>query len=160
MSPRFFSAAMLVLCACGGKSDDKPLMATADADSSYQAMDHRHGAVVGVDPSSLTHRFVSTPDGGDVVLERKAGDTIAIVQIKTHLQGIAHAFSTGDFTTPAFVHEKSADGADVMAKKGGAITYTVVDSPEGAVLRMRTTDTEALDAIHAFIDFQNREHKT
>ena len=158
MNHRFFAASLLVAVACSGGNRDERAGATAVSDSSFKAMDHRHGAVVGADPSALAHRFVSLPDGGDIVLDRKAGDTTTVKAIRTHLEGIAQAFSKGDFSTPAFVHEMSADGADVMAKKAGAITYTVVDSPEGAILRIRTTDAEALDAIHAFISFQTREH--
>lgn len=123
-------------------------------------MDHRHGKAVGADPSALTHQFAKTPDGGDVILENKAGGAMTAQQIRSHLEEIARAFSTGDFSTPMMVHESQADGADVMARKAAAITYTVEDKANGSVLHIRTRDPEALRAIHAFVEFQVREHRT
>ena len=162
MRKRYPALIALLLAACtsspAARSSDSAVASSPD--SAYQAMDHRHGAVVGADPSALTHQFVRTPAGGDVILERKAGDTMTIRQIRAHLEEIARAFSTGDFSTPMLVHEKQADGADVMTRKASAITYTVEDIANGSVLRIRTSDGEALRAIYTFIDFQNREHRT
>ncbi|MGK2962449.1 MAG: hypothetical protein ACSLFK_09930 [Gemmatimonadaceae bacterium] len=161
--PRIFPAyAALLLMACGPATNaagDSASHATA-ADSSFSAMDHRHGDMIGVDPSSLAHTFVPTPDGGDIILERRSGDTIAVSLIRGHLEQIAAAFSTGDFSAPAMVHEKEADGADVMIRKAGVITYSVEERANGASLQIRTRDPEALDAIHNFIAFQTREHRT
>ena len=164
MTGRILITLTVCLAACtSDRSASVPptdTLVTASPDSSFEAMDHRHGDLVGADPSALAHKFVSTPDGGDVILERKAGDPLTLQQIRTHLEGIARAFSTGDFTTPAFVHEKNAAGADVMARKAGAITYRVEDIANGSVLRIRTADAEALQAVHRFIQFQTHEHRT
>ena len=163
MTKRYLSLGALLLAACtaGSPARSGDSVATAATnDSAFQAMDHRHGDVVGADPSSLTHRFVSTQNGGDVVLDRKAGDTLTTAQIRTHLEEIAKAFASGDFSTPMMIHEKAADGADVMTKKSSAIRYEVEDTPTGGVLHIRSIDREALDAIHRFIAFQNREHRT
>ena len=166
MPGRIFAAAVVVLIAgctsdsgAGASAGDSA--AVSASDSAFRSMDHRHGEVVGVDPSSLSHRFVTTSDGGDVILERKAGDSVTTVkQIHAHLASIARAFTTGDFSTPALIHERQADGADVMARKAEVIIYFVQDTTNGSILRIRTTDREALEGIHRFIAFQTREHRT
>jgi hypothetical protein len=156
-----YAGALVILAACTPSANSSTAAASASkADSSFKAMDHRHGEVVGADPSSLAHRFVSTPSGGDVILDRKAGDTLTISQIRTHLDEIAKAFSTGDFSTPMMIHEKAADGADVMTRKASVIKYNVESTPTGGTLHIRTSDSEALAAIHRFIAFQVREHRT
>ena len=157
-----FAGALVILAACtpSAKSSDTDLAAASSADSAFKAMDHRHGDVVGADPSSLAHHFVSTASGGDVILDRKAGDTLTITQIRTHLDEIAKAFSTGDFSTPMMIHEKAADGADVMTRKASVIKYEVESTADGGTLHITTSDPEALAAIHRFIAFQVREHRT
>jgi hypothetical protein len=161
--PRTISVcAALFLMACGPARDAARDSAghAAAADSSFNAMDHRHGDMIGVDPSSLAHTFVPTPDGGEIILERRSGDTTAVSRIRAHLEQIAAAFSTGDFSAPAVIHEKEADGAAVMIRKAAVITYSVGERANGASLRIRTADRQAIDAIHNFIAFQIREHRT
>ena len=156
-----YAAILVILAACNPSANSSNETASATkADSSFKAMDHRHGDVVGADPSSLAHRFVSTASGGDVILDRKAGDTLTIAQIRTHLDEIAKAFSTGDFSTPMMIHEKAADGADVMTRKASVIKYEVESTAAGGTLHITTSDPEALAAIHRFIEFQVREHRT
>lgn len=145
--------AIVLIAACGRQT-------AATSDTAFHSMDHRHGEMVGADPSALAHEFERTPDGGIIILERKAGDTTTVENIRAHLDGIAAAFRKGDFSTPAFVHGMKADGTDVMARKASAITYAVEERANGSTLRIRTADAEALQAVHAFIDFQVREHRT
>ena len=72
----------------------------------------------------------------------------------------AAAFATGNFSTPAFVHLQEVPGAKVMAARRDLITYTYRDLPRGGVIRIATTDAEAIHAIHEFLAFQRLEHKT
>lgn len=123
-------------------------------------MDHRHGDLIGVDRKALVHRFVKVPGGGDVELNRRSGDSTGAAQVRVHLAIVSDAFKRGDFSIPGVVHEKPVAGTDVMTRKASVITYEVTASQDGAILRIRTSDPEALRAIHSFIDFQAREHRT
>ena len=132
----------------------------AQAESAFVAMDTRHGQAVGVDPMALAHQFESTPEGGDIVLERGVHDEMGITQIRAHLLLIARSFARGDFAVPGFVHEKPVPGTSVMTQRANLISYTVEDLPHGGVVHIRTTDPEALQAIRSFIAFQIAEHRT
>jgi len=45
-----------------------------------------------------------------------------------------------------------------MAARASKITYEATDRPRGAEVRMSTTDSAAVAAIHAFLAFQRTEH--
>jgi hypothetical protein len=155
--------ALVFVAACDAKRVDvgtpEPA-AGAQSDTGFRAMDQRHGEVVGDDPMALEHQFVSQPDGGDIILERQIHEDMGINQIRAHLLLISRSFARGDFALPGFVHEKPVPGTAVMAQRADKITYTVEDLPHGGVVHIRTSDPEALSAIHAFIDFQIAEHRT
>src|SRR6185369_17537166 len=91
-------------------------------------------------------------------LVRDTDDSAGVAQIRRHLREIADAFSRGDFSTPAFVHMQSVPGTRVMAAKRAVITYEPRDLARGGELRIRTSDHEALHAIHEFMAFQRQEH--
>jgi hypothetical protein len=114
---------------------------------------------MGVDQYTSVHRFDALPDGGRIELQRAVDDSAGVAQIRRHLRGIAAAFTTGDFRTPAFVHMRQVPGTAVMAARRAAITYAVGDLPRGAEVRITTRDAEALAAVHAFLAFQRRDHR-
>jgi hypothetical protein len=87
-------------------------------------------------------------------------DPAGVTRIREHLQAIAEAFRSGDFSTPAFVHLQQVPGADVMAARRHAISYTFRELPRGGELRITTHDPAALEAIHAFLAFQRQDHRT
>lgn len=165
---KFIAAVWLTACAlagCDASTRSQAIGApaldvTENADSAFKAMDHRHGDVVGMDPMAMAHQFEAVPDGGDIVLERGAHDDMGIAQIRLHLLRITRAFERGDFTIPGFVHSTAVPGTSIMAAKRDEITYRVEDLPHGGVIRIRTTDPDAIRAIHSFIEFQVSEHRT
>ena len=106
-------------------------MAGMRGDSGFAAMQARGKLAMGVDQYTSTHRFDERSDGGRIELQRDVPDTAGVAAIRRHLQGIASAFGSGDFSTPAFVHLQDAPGAKVMAAKRTAITYTYRDLPRG-----------------------------
>jgi len=158
--PFLCSVVVSTITACQPNPAARSAASAEHSDTAFDAMDHRHGDVVGADPSALAHRFVAVPGGGDVILARKADDSMAVDQIRAHLATIASSFRRGNFAIPGFVHGKSVSGTDVMSRKSDAISYGVDTLPGGGALRMRTDDADALRAIHAFIEFQTREHRT
>lgn len=139
-------------------SAQNPRPAHAHHDSGFAAMQERGKAAMGVDQYESTHHFDALPDGGRIELLRNDGDSAEVSRIRAHMRDIARAFASGDFSTPAIVHLRQVPGADVMAERRAEIHYEAHDLPRGAEVRMRTTDPEALRAIHRFMAFQRQEH--
>ncbi|MBA3405429.1 MAG: hypothetical protein H0U13_12210 [Gemmatimonadaceae bacterium] len=158
-----FLIALTALAACDASRRTGAIptpVTSANADSVFNAMDHRHGDVVGVDPMALAHRFETLPEGGNIVLERGEHDDFGISQIRLHLLKISRSFKRGDFAIPGFIHTQTVPGADMMAEKSGKIDYIVEDLPHGGAIHIRTSDPDALRAVHSFIAFQIAEHRT
>jgi hypothetical protein len=132
---------------------------SAGRDSAYHAMQARGAHAMGVDQYTSTHHFTDLADGGRIELERNVDDSAGVAMIRHHLHMIAHAFGSGDFSTPMFVHMRDVPGTATMAAKRNAITYTVTDLPRGGAVRIRTRDPEALAAIHQFLAFQRSDHR-
>jgi hypothetical protein len=119
----------------------------------------RHG--MGFDQQRTTHHFLIEPDGGTIqVTAKDAGDTESESQIRTHLQHIAQAFAAGDFTLPLFIHETEPPGTAMMKERHSMLTFTFERTPAGGKVIVRTSDRQALTALHDFLRFQIREHKT
>ena len=133
----------------------------ATSDSAFAALQTRGASArgMGVDQYTSTHAFESLPDGGRIELQRDPRDSVGVARIRAHLQEIARAFAAGDFSTPAFVHERPVPGTDVMAARRAAIAYVVRPLPGGGEVRITTADPEAVRAVHAFLAFQRADHR-
>ena len=112
-----------------------------------------------MDQYTSTHLFDALPEGGRIELQRNVDDPAGVAQIRQHLQEIARAFQSGDFTTPAFVHMQSVPGTEVMAAKRDAISYEYRELPRGGEVHITTRDPDALVAIHEFMAFQRQDHR-
>ncbi|HEU4700251.1 MAG TPA: hypothetical protein VFS40_13790 [Gemmatimonadales bacterium] len=111
--------------------------------------------------AGVVHRFLDLPDGGRIELERAMYDPAGIAAVRAHVDSMAAAFRRGDFTLPARAHGRAAaavPGAATMAAKRAVITYTTDRLPLGGALEIRTADSAAVRAIHAFLRFQRAEH--
>jgi hypothetical protein len=115
---------------------------------------------MGVDQYTSLHRFEPLPDGGRISLQRDAADSAGVAQIRSHMRGIAASFARGDFTLPGFVHDREVPGTVVMAARRSRITYAADTLPGGAQLRITTSDSSALAAIHEFLAFQRQDHRS
>lgn len=125
----------------------------------FSAMQTRGEHVMGVNQYSSAHVFEDLPDGGRVVLERAdASDTAAITTIRAHMRDIVAAFRAGDFTKPFEVHAQVVPGTAVMTARRSAISYDASDLPRGGEVRIRSTDPQAIAAIHDFLAFQRNAH--
>jgi hypothetical protein len=144
----------LALAACG-RGDARP----ATADSAFAGVQARGERVMGVDQSTSSHVFEDLPDGGRIVLRRDVEDPAGVAQIRSHMQDIATRFAAGDFTLPAVVHERPVPGTDVMAARRDAIRYVADTLDRGAQVRISTSDTAAVRAIHEFLAFQRMDHR-
>ncbi len=130
-------------------------------DRAYHEMQERGRAVMGVDQYSSAHAFEAFPDGGRIVLQRMEEDSAGAAAIRDHLARVAQAFSRGDFALPGCVHGTGeVPGTRVMADLRERIRYEFRELPRGGEVRIVTTDPAALHAVHEFLAFQRREHRT
>jgi hypothetical protein len=130
------------------------------ADTSFAAIQQRGRDVMGVDQYGSKHVFEDQRDGGRIILERMdSTDRMAIRTIRAHMRDIADAFSRGDFQAPGLVHARAVPGTDAMTQRRDWITYQVTDLPRGAEVRITTTDSSAVVAIHQFLAFQRTDHR-
>lgn len=121
-----------------------------------------HGnAAMGFDQDKTTHHFTMNADGGVIdVAAKDAADQVSIGQVRQHLQEIAVAFKQGDFGKPQATHSELPPGVPVMQRLKEAITYTYYQTAGGGIVRIYTTNPEARAAIHEFLMYQVRAHKT
>jgi hypothetical protein len=131
----------------------------AAPDSAFRALQQRGKVAMGVDQYTSVHRFDDFADGGRIELQRGAGDTAGVRTIREHLQAIARAFASGDFSTPAFVHMREVPGTAEMARLRAAIRYDYSPLPGGGQLRITTTNPRAIEAVHRFMAFQRGDHR-
>jgi hypothetical protein len=156
-----FTIVVLVASGCLGDRSSDPSSrrpAEAEQDSAFAGIQARGEHAMGVDQNTSTHVFEPLPDGGRIRLQRNTNDSAGTEQIRRHMQHIAMAFRSGDFSLPGYVHALEVPGTAVMSAKREAITYTVEALPRGAALRLESTDSAAILAIHQFLAFQRADH--
>jgi len=155
---RHAGLACLVFLATGCADRARPAAATPPADTGFAAMQDRGKAAMGVDQYTSAHVFEDLPDGGRIVLQREAPDTVGTGAIREHMAVIAQAFSAGDFNLPGFVHAQEVPGTATMTALRARITYTPDTLPRGGQVRITTSDSAAVSAIHQFLEFQRTAH--
>ena len=139
--------------ACDGAERD------TSSDSGFAGVQARGHEAMGVDQYTSDHRFEPLPDGGRIELQRDSADRAGVATIRAHMRDIADRFSRGDFTIPGFVHAQEVPGTRVMAERKAQITYEANDLPGGAEVRIRSTDSAAIAAVHEFLAFQRSDHR-
>ena len=123
---------------------------------------HRGEAVMGFDQDKTEHHFYLYPDGGAIEVGVKdAKDAADLDGIRSHLPHIAMMFGQGDFDAPMLVHDtKDVPGIDVLSARHDRVAYRYTQTPAGGRVDITTSDAEALSALHEFLRYQIREHKT
>jgi hypothetical protein len=76
------------------------------------------------------------------------------------LQKIAGMFAQGDFSLPMFIHDTVPPGVEIMEHLKDQITYTTEKTAKGAQVRIATRSPQALIAVHEFLRFQIKDHRT
>ena len=142
-----------------GKGGHTSSLGTASSDSAFAEVQSRGHLAMGVDRYTSLHKFEPLPDGGRIALQRDATDTAGVTQIRAHMRQIASAFGRGDFTLPGFVHAREVPGTREMRARRSAIHYTTDTVTGGAVLRLRSSDSIAIRAIHEFVALQRHDHR-
>jgi hypothetical protein len=138
-----------------------PCAAVAVQQHDNTAMNSRGDHVMGFDQNKTTHHFTLTKTGGIIQVQANdSSDTASRDHIRMHLQHISKAFAQGDFTDPHEVHSEVPPGVPAMKDRKDKITYRFESIPKGANVLIATDDPRALKAIHEYLRYQIREHKT
>ena len=129
--------------------------------SKHEKMEHRGNQGMGFDQQKTTHHFLLRKDGGAIqVMANSAGDKSSRDEIQMHLRHIAHAFKSGEFNIPMFVHDQKPPGVDTMTRLKDQIHYRYEAAENGGRVVVSSANADAVAAIHEFLKFQITEHKT
>jgi hypothetical protein len=158
MRARALAFAVLAVALSGCLGRDPGRGSTATADSGFAGVQRRGAAVMGVNQYTSRHVFQPLPDGGRIELQRSVADSAGIAQIRRHMALIARQFAAGDFHLPGVVHDREVPGTGIMAERRALITYAVESLPRGGAVRVQSTDSVAIRAIHDFLAFQRQDH--
>ena len=116
---------------------------------------------MGFDQDKTTHHFLLSNDGGRIqVGSNAASDTASRDEIRVHLKQISEQFAAGDFRAPLATHSETPPGVPTMQRLKAKIRYSFAERPQGAEVRIRSSDPEAVSAIHDFLRYQIKEHAT
>ena len=127
----------------------------------HDQMNERGDHVMGFDHTKTTHHFLLQESGGSIqVTANNSDDVESSEQIRMHLKHIATMFAEGNFNAPILIHDQTPPGVPVMQELKGEITYNFEEIDRGAAVRISTKNPKALKAIHDFLRFQIKEHKT
>ena len=132
-------------------------------DAAQQRADvEKHGDdAMGFPHDKTTHHFRLSSDGGAIeVTVNDSTDFQNLQAIRSHLTHIVTMFSNGEFSIPKFVHDQVPPGVPVMKEKRTEISYSFEELPAGGRVRIKTTNRDALNAIHEFLRFQIADHHT
>jgi hypothetical protein len=147
--------ALLPVAACGRQEKVE-----TPSDSSFAALQERGETAMGVNQYTSQHVFEPLPDGGRIVLQREASDSVGVAAIRAHMDTISKSFGNGDFAVPGFVHATGdVPGTAAMKRLKAEITYTPKDLPGGAQVIISTRNPQAVSAIHEFLAFQRMDHR-
>jgi hypothetical protein len=130
--------------------------------SQHQADVEKHGdEAMGFPHDKTAHHFRLYSDGGAIqVTVNDSKDSQNLHAIRSHLTHIVTMFSNSDFSIPMFVHDQVPPGESVMKEKRAEISYSFEELPAGGRVRIKTTNPDALKAIHDFLRFQIEDHHT
>ena len=136
--------------------------ATRAPSSEHQHQVAQNGdKAMGFSHEKTTHHFLLKADGGVVQVNANSkDDQESRDQIQSHLGHIAMMFAQGDFNIPMLVHSVNPPGTTTMTKLKADIKYAYEASPRGGRVVIRTSNKEALAAVHEFLRFQIKDHAT
>jgi hypothetical protein len=125
------------------------------------ALNSRGDHVMGFSHNKTTHHFGLTKTGGVIQAQANdATDSGSRDHIRMHLQHISKSFAAGDFEDPMDVHGEVPPGVSTMKDLKSKITYRYEPVERGGRVVIQTKDSVALGAIHEYLRYQIREHKT
>jgi hypothetical protein len=130
-------------------------------DAHAAGVDQRHDQTTGMAGETSVHHFDLTSRGGVIRLEAaEATDEAGRDRARAHLEHVAQSFAAGDFSLPMFIHGQTPPGASAMTRLREAIRYRYEPTDRGGRITIDTSNREARKAIHEFLRFQIRDHRT
>lgn len=133
----------------------------APQDAHQQGVIERGDHVMGFSHDKATHHFLLYADGGAIDAQaNKPEGTATLDAIRSHFTHIVKMFGEGDFSAPMLIHSKNPPGTKGMKQLREQIQYRLENTAGGARIRIMTKNPEALQAVHAFLRFQIRDHQT
>lgn len=130
-------------------------------DSHLKKVDEQGDKAMGFSHEKTTHHFRLFADGGAIeVAANSSQDADSRDQIRKHLGHITQKFSGGNFDAPVLTHGKVPPGVPVLQKMKTEISYAFVETENGGRVRIKTSNPEALAAVHEFLRFQITDHRT
>jgi hypothetical protein len=146
----------------GGNTASQNSMQPAETHQTHSAeVNERGDKTMGFSHGATTHHFRLTPDGGTIEVEANdAQDTASRDKIRMHLERLSVMFAEGNFDSPLFIHNQTPPGVPVMQRLKAKIRYTFEETERGGRVRIKTSGQETIDAVHEFLRFQIKEHKT
>ena len=133
----------------------------AQATEHQQHVDQNGDKVMGFSHEKTTHHFLLRANGGAIQVEANSkDDQESRDQIQGHLGHIAKMFTAGDFNAPMLVHSAIPPGTETMKRLKDEIRYSYELTPNGARVVIATAHKEALNAVHEFLRFQIKDHRT
>ena len=116
---------------------------------------------MGFDQEKTVHHFVLNASGGYIdVSVRDASDSSNRGAIQSHLSHIAQMFKDGNFDIPMLVHGEKPAGIETLQRLKDKIKYEYKATERGGRVTITTSDKQALHAVHEFLRYQIKEHKT
>jgi hypothetical protein len=150
---------LAITMAWAARAQQKPTPTTSTDD--HTAMMKRGDQAMGFSQEKTTHHFRLFKDGGAIdVTANDPKDTASRNEIRQHLSHIAQMFADGNFNIPMLIHGTTPPGVPTMKELRDQIHYVSQETDSGARVRINTTNTQALEAVHAFLRFQIAEHET
>ena len=155
------AVAMGTRLASAGQTHDHASCPHRPADAHAAAVDHRHDETTGMAPDTSVHHFALTSRGGVIRLEAvTATDEAGRDAARQHLEHVAQSFAAGDFSMPMFIHGQLPPGAAAMTRRRDSIRYRYEPTDRGGQITIDTSNRQARRAIHDFLRFQIRDHRT
>jgi hypothetical protein len=131
----------------------------SEMNATMMEMMERGNVAMGFNQNKITHQFISTPFGGEIIITAlNASDRQTINQIKNHVLEIQKEFSQGNFTRPFFIHTQEVPGTNLMFEKKDLIKYDRLGINDGSKLILTTKDRQLIGAINQFMEFQASQH--
>jgi len=161
-------AAALLLSVTALSAGSKDPASTRDPASTSRTYDlvvaqsAHAGMVMGFDQDKTAHHFLLFEDGGAIdVSVKDAADAKNRDAIRAHLPHISIMFGEGNFEAPMLVHDsKAVPGTATLARLKDRVRYAYRETSAGGRVEITTTDPAALKAVHEFLTFQIKDHKT
>ena len=162
MKNRFRTVMVLVVVAwCSSPMAAQQLQQRDDHEAHHREVLQRGAQAMGFDQERTVHHFLLYEDGGAIeVSVKETSDHATLHAARQHLQEIAALFKAGDFGKPALTHAQQVPGTSGMTRLKDRVDYRYEETPAGGRVRIVTRDPEALAAVHAFLHFQIKDHRT